>query len=268
MPFEIDPIYVIYLFVALAGGAVRRRRLSAVLQHAVVPQEHQPPAAAHGRTSPIAKTCWCSLRRERGLDQRRRLPAAAGRAQPADPAIRADHRHRQVRDLSSCVCALFAFGAGDGHARRPAAKRSARRCSAARCCRCWCSSSCAAGGRRSSARSSPTRSTSSCAACAPAIRCRSPSPWWRARWPIRSAASSASSPTRSPTAPISKPACAISISASARTTCRCSSPRWRSRARPAAISAKSWKTSPRSSASASRCGARSARWRPKAAPRR
>ena len=48
-------------------------------------------------------------------------------------------------------------------------------------------SSSAAGGRRSSARSSPTRSTSSCAACAPAIRCRSRSPWWRARCRIRSA---------------------------------------------------------------------------------
>ena len=70
---------------------------------------------------------------------------------------------------------------------------------------CWCCSSCAAGGRRRSAPSFPTRWTSSCAACAPAIRCRSRSPWWRARCPIRSAASSASSPTRSPTAPISKP---------------------------------------------------------------
>ena len=57
-------------------------------------------------------------------------------------------------------------------------------------------------------------------------------------------------------------------SASARTTCRCSSPRWRSRARPAATSAKSWKTCRRSSASASRCAARSARSPPKAAPRR
>jgi tight adherence protein B len=27
----------------------------------------------------------------------------------------------------------------------------------------------------------PTRSTSSCAACAPATRCRSPSPWWAAK---------------------------------------------------------------------------------------
>ena len=56
--------------------------------------------------------------------------------------------------------------------------------------------------------------------------------------------------------------------ASARTTCRCSSPRWRSRARPAAISAKFWKTCRASSASASRCAARSGRSRRKAAPRR
>jgi tight adherence protein B len=59
----------------------------------------------------------------------------------------------------------------------------------------------------------------------------------------RSAASSASSPTRSPMAPTSRPPCATSISASARTICRCSSPRWRSRARPAAISARSSRTS-------------------------
>ena len=100
--------------------------------------------------------------------------------------------------------------------------------------------SCAGGGRRSFPPSSPTPSTSSPAPCAPAIRCRSPSPWWRAKWPIRSAASSASSSTRSPTAPISKAPCATCSTASAPTTCRCSSPRWRSRARPAAISAKSW----------------------------
>ena len=51
-------------------------------------------------------------------------------------------------------------------------------------------------------------------------------------------------PTRSPTAPISKARCATSMPASAPTTCRCSSPRWRSRARPAAISAKFWKIFP------------------------
>ncbi len=64
----------------------------------------------------------------------------------------------------------------------------------------------------------------------------------RAKCRIRSAPNSASSPTRSPTAPISKPRCAISISASARTICRCSSPRWQFRVRPAAISAKFSKT--------------------------
>jgi len=53
-------------------------------------------------------------------------------------------------------------------------------------------------------------------------RCRSPSTWWRARCRIRSAASSASSPTRSPTAPTWKPRCAVCFSASAATTCRCS----------------------------------------------
>ena len=79
-----------------------------------------------------------------------------------------------------------------------------------------------AGGRRNSAPSSPMRSTSSCAACAPAIRCRSPSPWWAAKCPIRSAASSASCPTRSPTAPISKRRCATCTAASAPTICRCS----------------------------------------------
>src|SRR5664280_354985 len=79
-------------------------------------------------------------------------------------------------------------------------------------------------------------------AFAPAIRFRSPSTWWRSNSPTRSAASSAPSPTKSPTAPTSNPRCAISISASAPTTFRYSSPRSLSRARPAAISAKSWKT--------------------------
>src|ERR1035437_7789205 len=89
---------------------------------------------------------------------------------------------------------------------------------------------------------SPTPSTSSCVRCAPAIRFRSPSTWWRANSPTRSAASSAPSPTKSPTAPTSNQRCAISISASAPTTFRYSSPRSRFRARPAAISAKFWKT--------------------------
>ena len=127
------------------------------------------------------------LRRERGLSSERRLPAAAGRAQPADPAVRPDASASASSRIYVGVGALFAFGATDGHARQLA--RSARRravllhaAAAAGAAR-----SSAAGGRRSSARNSPTRSTSSCAACAPAIRCRSRSPWWRARCPIRSA---------------------------------------------------------------------------------
>ena len=82
------------------------------------------------------------------------------------------------------VGALLAFGRWCMVARRPARSARRRRCSAARSLPLLCAArSCAAAGRRSSARNSPTRSTSSCAACAPAIRCRSRSPWWRARLP-------------------------------------------------------------------------------------
>ncbi len=41
-------------------GIARRRRLSAVLQHAVIPQERQPPPASCWTTSPTARACWCS----------------------------------------------------------------------------------------------------------------------------------------------------------------------------------------------------------------
>ena len=75
-----------------------------------------------------------------------------------------------------------------------------------------------AASRASSPRNFPTRWTSSCARCAPVIRCRSRSRWSRRNCPIRSAPSSASRRTKSPTARTSRPRCAISISASARKT--------------------------------------------------
>ena len=100
MPFDIDPVYVIYLFVALAAGLFvegvyllffntrsYRKNINRRLQadgRPARPREHA------GAVAPRARP-----------DHGRRLPAAAGRAQPADPAIRPDARHRQARDLSS-----------------------------------------------------------------------------------------------------------------------------------------------------------------------
>ena len=60
MPFDIDPIYVIYLFVALAAGLFVEGIYLLFFNTPVVPQERQPPPAAAGRTSPTARACWCS----------------------------------------------------------------------------------------------------------------------------------------------------------------------------------------------------------------
>ena len=69
------------------GGAVRRGDLSAVLHVALVPQERQPPPAADGGRDRPRGDAGAAPPRARP-DHGRRLPAAAGRAQPADPAIR------------------------------------------------------------------------------------------------------------------------------------------------------------------------------------
>ena len=61
MPFDIDPIYFVYLFVGAGGRAVRRGRLSAVLHVALVPQERQPPPQAGRERQPTARRCWCSF---------------------------------------------------------------------------------------------------------------------------------------------------------------------------------------------------------------
>ena len=98
MPFDIDPVYVIYLFVALAAGLFvegvyllffNTRSYRKNVNRRLKLLDNQPD-----RESVLVQ-----LRRERGLTSDRRLPAAAGRAQPAGPAIRPDARHRQVRDL-------------------------------------------------------------------------------------------------------------------------------------------------------------------------
>ena len=206
MPFDIDPIYLIYLLRGAGGRAVRRRRLSAVLHDARRTARTSTAACKLLEDQPDREGMLVQLRRERGLssDGDYRLPLVALNRLILQSGLTlgigklAIYRRRARRCSPSALVMVVA--------RRPAAKRSAPRL--------FCgtllpllraASSCAAGGRRSSARNSPTRSTSSCAACAPAIRCRSRSPWWRAKCPIRSAPSSASSPTRSPTAPISKP---------------------------------------------------------------
>ena len=60
MSFDIDPIYVIYLFVALAAGLFVEGIYLLFFTARVVSQEHQPPPQAAGQTSPTARACWCS----------------------------------------------------------------------------------------------------------------------------------------------------------------------------------------------------------------
>ena len=67
MPFDIDPVYVIYLVRGAGRRPVRRRHLSAVLQHAVVSQERQPPPASCWTNQPDRESVLVQLRRERGL---------------------------------------------------------------------------------------------------------------------------------------------------------------------------------------------------------
>ena len=106
-------------------------------------------------------------------DQRRRLPAAAGRAQPADPAIRPDARHRQARDLCRALARRSRSAPSDASRGDLLEAFGA----ALFCCTLLpllvLQAQARPAAEGSSARSFPTRSTSSCAACAPAIRCRS-----------------------------------------------------------------------------------------------
>ena len=187
MPFDFDPIYLIYLLVALAAGAVRRGHLPAVLHRARPTARTSTAGCSCCKDEPDRENMLVQLRRERGLTSSGdyRLPLVALNRLVLQSGLTLGIGKLAIYLV--VLGAVFAFGLVMVIARQPARGVLAPRCSAARCCRCLVLRSCAGGGRSSSARSSPTRSTSSCAACAPAIRCRSRSPWWRARCPIRSA---------------------------------------------------------------------------------
>ena len=216
--FDIDPIYVFYGFAAISAilfvEGVYLLFFSASSYRSKINRR-----LALMTDQPDREGMLVQLRRERGLtsggDYRlpivslNRLVLQSGLTIGFTKLILfiADRRRRGLRrhDVFHGRSALC------GVRRLCSARRSRLICS--------CASS-AAAGTRISARNSRMRSTSSCAACAPAIRCRSRSRWSRANCRTRWVRNSASPRMRSPTAPISKPRCAISISASARTTCR------------------------------------------------
>ena len=60
MPFEIDPVYVVYLFAALAAGLFVEGVYLLFFTTALVSQEHQPPPAADGERARSRRACWCS----------------------------------------------------------------------------------------------------------------------------------------------------------------------------------------------------------------
>ena len=243
MSFELDPLYLFYGSAALAAVLVVEA-LYLLLHNTKDHRTRVNRRLAISTKEADREKVLVQLRRERGLssDGGYRLPIAA---------------------FNRLVLAIRRQGAAGPRRRRADAARAASPspacsprsatsstpppppCSASPWSRLPCCCFGASAASRRSGRSSRRRSTSSCARCAPATRSRSRSRWWRASCRTRSAPSSAWSPTRSPTAPISKARCATWWRASGTRTCRCSSPRCRSRRRPAAISARSSTTSRR-----------------------
>ena len=98
--FDFDTEYLFYWLHRHSAFLFVRGDLSPVLLSALLPQEHQPPPASCMKDQPDREGMLVQLRRERGLDQRRRFPAADRVAQPPDPAIGTVARRQQARDLS------------------------------------------------------------------------------------------------------------------------------------------------------------------------
>ncbi len=86
--FDFNPIYLVWLFVALSAGltveAVYLMCFSAASYRSQINRRLMLSKDRTDRESVLVE-----LRRERGLTGERRLPARSHRAQPADPAIRA-----------------------------------------------------------------------------------------------------------------------------------------------------------------------------------
>ena len=246
------------------GGVVGRGDLSAVLFGGVVPQHDQSAAeAAQGRTD--RENILVQLRRERGLTDGGNYPPQPRRAQPAGAAIRPDHGlapdpdHRCGSDcrfggtmvwrgnmLEALGCAVQRYGAAVHGAALPAqpATEAVRR---------------AISRRSRHHRAQPARRSSGADRDHHGGARNDGSDRQRVRHRGRR-----DHLRRRPRNRDAQPVFPHRL----RTTCRCSSRRSRSRAPPAAISARSWPIFPPSSASASRCAARFARSPPKAAPRR
>ena len=204
--FDINPVYLFYLLVGVGGGAVRRGRLSAVLQQAVVPQEHQSPSQADGH-QPDRESVLVQLRRERGLTATGdyRLPLIALNRLILQSGLK----------LGIVKFAIYRRRAGAVRL-RPASwlrrasdllQRSAPRCSAASLLPLLVLKFKRSRRQKKFGAQFPDALDIIVRSLA-----RRPSGadrdqhGRRAKWPIRSAPSSASSPTKSPMAPISKPA--------------------------------------------------------------
>ena len=249
---------------AAVGGPVRRRRLSAVFSAALVPQNDQP-AAAMLNDKADRESILVELRRERGLTGRGDYRLPRGRAQPLVVQSgltrmgrlldRHRRRHRGGLARSARCCAELVAGAARRAILRP------------RCCPIWCCACCAAGGRRNSARNFPTRID----IIVRSLRAGHPVPI-----AINMVASEMPDPIGSEFGLVSDE---ITYGADLETAMRNSMPR-RQDDLPLFVTAVAiqgstggnlgeiLKTCRRSSASGSRCGARSARSPPKAGPPR
>ena len=98
--FDFDPIYLVWLFVAVSAGlAVEAVYLTCFSAASYRSKINRRLMMSKDRTD--RESVLIELRRERGLTARRRLPARSRRAQPADPAIRPHHRLRPGSSSSS-----------------------------------------------------------------------------------------------------------------------------------------------------------------------
>ena len=138
MPFDIDPIYLIYLLVGGLGRGCSSRASICCSSHARPIARTSTAGCKLLDNQPDRESVLVQLRRERGLTSGGdyRLPLVALNRLMLQSGLTLGIG--KLADLSSACSALFAFGRHDDPRDDIAAGAAGARCSAARCCRCWC----------------------------------------------------------------------------------------------------------------------------------